>query len=264
MKESPLAAGWDLLDSGDPEGALREAERLLGDDPVDLEAMHLAGCALADLGQWAEGEARLREALEEDPDYDGARESLAGLLYATCRFEEGLKEAQRVVRAEPRHAQGHYLLGLLLDMLGRTGEADEHFRRATRLDPEAYPAPFAMDRAAFDAAVEEAFESLPPQFRSEVVNLPILVEEVPTPAILAELEEPSPDLLGLFVGVALPDRSHAVLHTAPTAIYLFKRNLERVSPDRETLVEEIRVTLLHEVGHYLGMDEESLHDAGYE
>ncbi len=258
-----LDAGWELLDSGDFEEALMEAERRLSDDPDDVEALHLAGCALADGGRFEEGEARLREALHRDPEYDGARESLAGLFYATCRFPEGVEEIERVLRAEPDHAPGHYLLGLLLDMLGRRREADEHLGRASRLDPEGYPIPTALDRKEFDAAVVEALENLPQQFRRHVGSLPILVEDLPTPAILAELDEPSPDLLGLFVGVALPQQSHADLHTTPTAIYLFKRNLERASPDRVTLVEEIRVTLLHEVGHYLGMDEDDLHDAGY-
>jgi len=263
VEDGALGAVWDLLEAGEHEEALVLAERRLSQDPDDVEALHLAGCALADAGRLPEGEARVREALRRDPDYDGARESLAGMLYATCRFEEGAQEAQLLVRAAPEYAPAHYLLGVLLDMLGQRREADEHIARASRLDPEGFPAATAFDRKEFDAAVEEALEGLPEQFRRHVVSLPILVEDVPTPALLAELLEPSPDLLGLFVGVALPEQSHADLHTTPTAIYLFKRNLERASPDRASLVEEIRVTLLHEVGHYLGMDEDDLHDAGY-
>jgi predicted Zn-dependent protease with MMP-like domain len=73
-----------------------------------------------------------------------------------------------------------------------------------------------------------------------------------------------PELLGLFVGVAID--GHSYLSTGgelPPRIYLFKRNLERTVTRSEDLTEQIRVTLYHELGHFLGMDEDDLDDAGY-
>ncbi len=261
--DRPLETGWDHLDQGDPEAALDAAEACLENDPHDVEALHLAGCALMDLGEDAASEGRLREAVRLDPEWGAARESLAMVLYRTCRFEEGLAEIRRVVAREPDAATAIYLEGLLLDLLGRHDEADERFARAARLDPEGCPRPASMPRAEFDAVVEEALDALPEDFRSRIGNLPILVEEVPTRAILDTIDPPSPDLLGLFVGIPAPHRSTADVAVSPDAVYLFKRTLERIAADRATLVEEIRTTLLHEIGHALGMEEDDLHDAGY-
>jgi predicted Zn-dependent protease with MMP-like domain len=80
--------------------------------------------------------------------------------------------------------------------------------------------------------------------------------------MLRGMEDPSPDLLGLFVGIPLTERSVSDLADL-SSITLFTRNLERSCSDGAELVEEIRVTLLHEIGHYLGMTEEELEEAGY-
>jgi len=255
--------GWESLEEEDPEEALDLADGILSGDSGDLEALHLAGCALMDMGRFEEAEERLRRAVKIDPEWGPTRESLAALLYRACRFDEGLAEIDRVVQREPQQASSRYLRGLLLDLLGRHEEADQSFLRASRIDPEACPRPASMDRAAFESVVEQALEALPARFREPLGNVPILVEEVPTRGILETLEPPSPDLLGLFVGVPLPQQSSGDLPTHPNAIYLFKRSLERLCPDRESLLEEIRITLLHEIGHYLGMEEDELDDAGY-
>ena len=78
----------------------------------------------------------------------------------------------------------------------------------------------------------------------------------------AENETP-PDLLGLFLGVSLLERSgeHPEL---PPSIHLYQRNLERAAVDEEELKEQIRITLYHELGHYLGFDEDGVAELGLE
>ena len=72
----------------------------------------------------------------------------------------------------------------------------------------------------------------------------------------------SPDILGLFVGHHLMGRTHDEAPSAPGAIYLFRRNLLRSCADREELAKEIRITVQHEVGHLLGLDEDDLEEWG--
>lgn len=77
-------------------------------------------------------------------------------------------------------------------------------------------------------------------------------------------EEPplTPDLLGLFAGRHIFARSTSEPPEAPGAIYLFRRNLLRSCSDREELEQEIRITVRHEVGHLMGLDEDELDDWG--
>jgi predicted Zn-dependent protease with MMP-like domain len=119
-----------------------------------------------------------------------------------------------------------------------------------------------MSREAFEEAVDQAAAALPEPFRARLSGIPVLVEEVPGPDILRTLDDPAPDLLGLFVGTPLTLKSGQDL-PATDVIYLFKRNLERACADEEELVEQIGVTLRHELGHYLGMDEDDLEEAGH-
>jgi predicted Zn-dependent protease with MMP-like domain len=148
-------------------------------------------------------------------------------------------------------------------MTGDCAAADACFAEAARLDPDHFEVPEAMTPSEFEATVDRALAGLPAEFLRQMGDLPILIEDVPSAALLGTLEEPTPDLLGLFVGTPLTERSTRDLPGVPDAIYLFKRSLERLCVSREELVEEIRVTLLHEIGHFLGMDEDDLDEAGY-
>ncbi|HKY31278.1 MAG TPA: metallopeptidase family protein [Candidatus Polarisedimenticolia bacterium] len=258
----PIEEAWGLLDDGRPEEALRAAESRLREDPGDGGALLVAGSALLEMGEHARARARLSKALDADPGDPAVRLTMAALHYETCEFAAGLDHVDHVLRQDPGDGYAHYLRGLLCDMLGRSGEADACFRRAAELDPDRCPLPAAIGAREFDAAVAEAVAALPPDFRSRIEGLPILVEDVPSLELLKTLDRPAPDLLGLFVGTPLTLKSHMDL-PGTDAVYLFKRNLERAAADREELVEEIGVTLLHEIGHYLGMEEDDLDEAGF-
>jgi predicted Zn-dependent protease with MMP-like domain len=89
------------------------------------------------------------------------------------------------------------------------------------------------------------------------------VDELPRREVLTAEDPPlPPDLLGLFVGRSLLERSHLDLPGVPEAIYLFRRNLLRFCTNREELAREVRTTVQHEVGHLLGLDEDDLGDLG--
>lgn len=143
-------------------------------------------------------------------------------------------------------------------------EADDHFERAARLDAERFPSPLRLSEAEFRAHVEKASGMLPDDFARHLEQVAVTVEGLPSEAILREEEPPlDPELFGLFVGVPLTGRSFlSPGGDLPPRILLFQRNLERCFPDREELVEEITVTLRHELGHYLGLEEDELEEIG--
>src|SRR6202158_6201410 len=117
-----------------------------------------------------------------------------------------------------------------------------------------------MKREHFVKVVEEALDSLPQEFRSRIRNVAVLVEDMPP-------NQPSPQsgqqrrlLLGLFHGVPTTKKSIFDLVTGPDHIVLYQKNIEAVCSSEAELREQIRQTLIHELGHYFVMTEEQLRD----
>jgi predicted Zn-dependent protease with MMP-like domain len=105
----------------------------------------------------------------------------------------------------------------------------------------------------FEERVERALESLPPELRRAVRNLELSVED----------EHPDdPDLFGLYEGVPLPERGDWA-GSLPDRIRIFRRPLVESFSDPAELEEEIRITVLHELAHYFGLDEEQVDNLGY-
>ncbi|MFY9270435.1 MAG: metallopeptidase family protein [Candidatus Manganitrophaceae bacterium] len=121
-----------------------------------------------------------------------------------------------------------------------------------------------MTRKEFEKRVREAIDRLPTEFQSAMRNIAIIVEDRPGPEAEGVLDEDSEELLyGLYVGVPLPGRTSDDSGTLPDRIYLYRQPLEEDFPDREELLREIEITLVHEIGHFLGFDEETLSQYGY-
>ena len=107
--------------------------------------------------------------------------------------------------------------------------------------------------------VERVLRSLPKPLRERARSLPVSFEHVPNEAIVADGIEP--DTLGLFVGSAFADEGHG--SPMPAQIILYLANLwDQAEEDDESFAEEVRTTFLHELGHYLGLDEDGLFDRG--
>ena len=120
-------------------------------------------------------------------------------------------------------------------------------------------------RKDFAQALREALLELPPMFRDALANVAVVVEERPSDDLLNELGVPAGDTLyGFYHGVPLPERSVQDSGLLPDKISVYRGPLMEDFPDRNELCRQIRITLLHEVGHYFGMDEEELSRLGYE
>ena len=118
-----------------------------------------------------------------------------------------------------------------------------------------------MDEETFQAAAAEALADLPRSIREYVEHVPLLIRDFPEGELLADYDV-SPQILGLFLGV--PRTEAAVTEQAKHVdrVILFKRNLEKMCRTRAELVEQIQVTVKHEIGHYLGLDEDDLERLG--
>ena len=113
----------------------------------------------------------------------------------------------------------------------------------------------------FVRLVRRAYRQLPGAVRQALDNVDITVEEWPGPEEQALLEEDH-TLFGLYYGVPLTDREGGG-PVLPDRITLYRQPIMQSCATRAQVVEEIRITLWHEVGHYLGLDEADLHRLGY-
>lgn len=124
--------------------------------------------------------------------------------------------------------------------------------------------PIEIERDEFDRYVQEAISQLPPEFRSALDVVRIEVCDRPGPGLLRSVGlDENELLLGLYQGVPLTERGSMDSGRMPDVITLFREDLEDACDDLEELVNEIRITLFHELGHYFGYDEDELERLGY-
>jgi len=257
-----LEAIYDALDAGCAEDALGLARAAMGrggaGDPV---VRHLAGAALLELDRAEEAIREFERAVALDPEDGEFRANLALAHYRNLDLPAADRESARAVASAPDLPDALYVRGLVLERREEWDAADQLFVRANRMDPDVFPRPVRIGDAEFRACVESAADRLPARFRGPLGDVVVTIEPLPSEAVLRD-EAPvlfDPELLGLFVGVPLAERGDTrASGELPPRILIFQRNLERQFPDKERLEEEIARTLYHELGHYLGLDEEEL------
>jgi predicted Zn-dependent protease with MMP-like domain len=117
-----------------------------------------------------------------------------------------------------------------------------------------------MSDEKLEQLAEAALEELPESARKLLANVPIVVEDYPSAELVAEGVDPRS--LGLFAGTPFPEQPNLGAPPSLQQILLFRRNLEREAIDDNDFEEQIRITLLHETGHFFGMEESDLEDVG--
>lgn len=113
-----------------------------------------------------------------------------------------------------------------------------------------------MQKRRFERLVEDTLDDLPTKFRERLENVAVVVEDYPDPQIVAKLGPGT--ILGLFSGV--PNTFRSTFHSPqqPNIIYIYQRNIEAICPDEDMIKQQIRETMLHEVGHHFGLSEADL------
>jgi predicted Zn-dependent protease with MMP-like domain len=112
-----------------------------------------------------------------------------------------------------------------------------------------------MSAEEFDQVVGEALDGVPQQLTRLMDNVALFVEDEPPPQ--------NPDLLGWYEGTPLTERGSFYAGVLPDRIVVFRLPLLRMCRSRDQLVDEVRITVVHEIAHHFGIDDKRLHELGY-
>lgn len=116
-----------------------------------------------------------------------------------------------------------------------------------------------MNRAKFEALVARALRKLPRDFREKIANVAVVVEDWADEATLAEMEiEPPDTLYGLYRGIDLTRRDAGYGNVLPDTIHIYQGPIEEDCANEDEMAEMIRDVVIHEVGHYFGLDDETM------
>jgi len=113
-----------------------------------------------------------------------------------------------------------------------------------------------MEPERFDLLVDQALDGIPDELAQLVRNVVVLVEDEPP-------EDEPDDLLGLYDGVALTERDSTLTVQLPDRIFIFRGPLLDFCDTEAQLIEEVRITVVHEIAHHFGIDDRRLHELGY-
>lgn len=183
--------------------------------------------------------------------------------------DDDLKTAETHLRAaiddDPDHADARHMLARILEDRGDVAEMIEHDLRVHALDTRADRRAglgTPDDLAFIEEHARRTLDSLPAHLAERVEDVPVVLEARPSIDLVRECFDPR--ALGLFEGPT--DFARRAGHTEhrPTRIVLFYANLLAVAPDDDELAEQVQVTVLHELGHFFGLDEDDVADLGLE
>lgn len=221
----------------------------------------LEGQALNDLGRSREALGRLDAALAALPEDQHARYERAVALFDLCRFAEAKRAFLDVLARNPHDAWAHHHLGLVLERLGDVAASDRELARARQEAPNEFHAPVEVSSSEFRALVDAEARRLTPELRADLSRVSLETADLPDLADLTAEEPPlAPTILGLFRGAPIGEAPEA----ESRAIVIYRKNLARAVASRDELVQQIRTTLLHELGHLRGEDDDALRARGLE
>ena len=121
-----------------------------------------------------------------------------------------------------------------------------------------------MTRDEFRALVDEALLLIPVNFREAMHNIAIVVEDEPSARALADVGlEPPDTLLGLYEGTALTERDSSYAGSLPDTITIYRDALLDMCETEDEVVDEVTVTVVHEIAHHFGIDDDRLHELGW-
>jgi predicted Zn-dependent protease with MMP-like domain/Flp pilus assembly protein TadD len=225
-------------------------------------------CAMAanDLGLAGQALSYADGVLSGAPQDAEAAWERALALFELCRFDEARAAFETRLGDPGQAAHAHQHLGLLLERRGLRAEAEAHFTAARRLQPQDFPAPVPASPAQFQQLLDAALAGLPEDMRRDLRGVPVTAEDLPSDADLKANDPPlSPTILGIFRG---PPLGEPCVPEAPgmpcRSISLYRLNLLRAVGSQQELAEQVRTTLLHELGHLRGEDDSELAARGLE
>jgi predicted Zn-dependent protease with MMP-like domain len=122
-----------------------------------------------------------------------------------------------------------------------------------------------LSRTEFEKVVARAVEGLPPTFLARLQNVEVVIERQPSQDELEQAGiEPGGTLLGLYQGIPQTERGSWYGSVLPDRIVIYQRPIEDLAGTLREIRRQVRITLMHEIGHHFGLDEDELSEAGYE
>jgi Flp pilus assembly protein TadD/predicted Zn-dependent protease with MMP-like domain len=246
-------------------GSRRVQARRRRNPPLAADLALLEGQALNDLGRSDEALGRIDVALRLAPGRGDALHEKGVALFDLSRFAEAKVALTRAVVLQSEDAYSHQMLGLTLEQLGEGVAADKELARALELAPTELTAPVLISEAEFRKEVDAVIDELPADRRAHVRSIEVQIVDLPDPADLAAVKPPfPPTILGLYRGPVGKTHVAPMPEGESPSIVLYRKNLARAVKTRAELSEQIRDTLLHEIGHLEGLDEDDLRRRGME
>ena len=181
-------------------------------------------------------------------------------LYRSDDSAAGAVVAKAAVQDMPEHGELWFWLGCCQERLGELRAADHSFLNAGRARIEPQAGPFRVSWRHFQQAVDLAADGLPTKLRNALEEVTLVLADYAEPALLDGHDEP--ELLGLFDGIERAEQSGSDAPTVSSRIYVFRRAHEHATASRAEFDAEVKQTLWHELGHYLGYDEDGLTQLG--
>jgi predicted Zn-dependent protease with MMP-like domain len=218
---------------------------------------------LLDAGDLVRCEATVQEAASIDPEAAGVAWLRGELAWQREDLDTARRWLTAAAAADPAHADARWSLARLLELRGDRAQMIAHDLAVRRLDARAdrlrgIGEPGDVDHV--EAVATAVLAALPLGIAARLHNVPVVLEARPPKEIVAEGFDPR--ALGLFEGADDFAQRSGEQHSTPTRIVLFYANLLATCPDDETLAEQIEVTVLHEVGHFFGLDEDEVDALG--
>ncbi|HEX4455228.1 MAG TPA: metallopeptidase family protein [Kofleriaceae bacterium] len=242
-------------------GSRRVIARRHRNAPLAADLAVLEAQALNDLGHSDEALDRVDAALRLAPGRGDALHEKGVALFDMSKFAEAKAAFQKALGIQPDDAYTHQMLGLTLEQLRDPG-ADAELDRALKLAPGELSPPVMINKAEFQKEIDQVIATLAPDRAARVAKVKIEIEDLPDQADLQAVKPPfPPTILGLYRG---PVGRAPEPDDEPPSIVLYRKNLGRAVKTRSELTEQIRDTLLHEIGHLEGLDEDDLRRRGME
>jgi len=225
----------------------------------------VAGMAENDLGRSHLALPLLERAVAALPDDADAVYERGVALFELCRFDEAQRAFEKALALSPDDPWALHQLGLLAERRGEERRASQLLARARTLAPRDFEPELRIGPAEFKAEVRAALARLPEEEKRALEGVPVEVQDLPDAEDLRAVQPPlSPSILGLFRGP--PEGEACTADDGPVCrtIVIYRKNLLRIARDRRELVEQVRITLHHELGHLHGLDDEELRELGLE
>lgn len=178
--------------------------------------------------------------------------------YRQAKPRAGIEHAGRAVENDGTDGESWYVLACNLERADRKREADKAFVRAARAANRPVGAPWRVTWQRFQRSVALACEALPPDLRAALGEVTLVLADYAEPYLIEDYEDP--ELLGLFEGAVRGERGFGGM--VSPRIHVWRRSHEHTCGSAKDFDAEIRQTLHHELGHYLGIDEEGLEKLG--